>query len=160
LHRKIKDLKTKLCLLQGKNEPITETQDLELQEKNKIIEEILQYQPELKTLISLYKYNVKELQFHLSKLIEKKQKGELITYIKERKNIILKENIVIKEKGVTMQSEEKKTGKRGRQAEAGTYEAREFVSQGNVEKLLEPLTISAEAKARILKAIKFGLGVK
>jgi len=160
LHRKIKLLKNKLFTLQGKIEPINESQDLELQEKNKIIEEILKYQPELKHLLSLHKYNIKQLKFHLQKLIERKNKGEILTYIKGD-NTKIEENICIEKENKIIELKEKEVNMgKGRKAEAGTYEAREFVKAGNIEKLLEPCVISQEAKARILKAVKFGLGVK
>ena len=49
---------------------------------------------------------------------------------------------------------------KGRKAQAGTLEARKFVIDGNIEKFLETQQISADCKTRLLKAIKFGLGVK
>ena len=57
------------------------------------------------------------------------------------------------------------TKKRGRKAEAGTYEAREYVRAGNLDEVLKDQALvagelSEEAKARIIKAVKFGLGIK
>jgi hypothetical protein len=49
---------------------------------------------------------------------------------------------------------------KGRKAEAGTYEAREFVNKGLLDKLFADVKISNEAVARIIKATKFGLGIK
>jgi len=49
---------------------------------------------------------------------------------------------------------------KGRKAEAGTLEAREYVNSGAFEKLLDTTQISPEGKARLLKAVKFSLGIK
>lgn len=51
--------------------------------------------------------------------------------------------------------------RRGRSAGPGTEEARTYVNSGNFEKLLSSeTTLSAEAKIRILKAVKASLGIK
>lgn len=55
---------------------------------------------------------------------------------------------------------------KGRKAEAGTLEAREFVNNGRFLEVLTDGTkskeyrLSDEARARILKAVKFSLGIK
>jgi len=50
---------------------------------------------------------------------------------------------------------------RGRKAEAGTYEARDYVIKGCLDKLfIDKKDVSKEAIARIMKAVKFGLGIK
>lgn len=50
--------------------------------------------------------------------------------------------------------------KRGRTAGEGTLEAREMVNSGAFERLLATASISEVCKARILKAVKFNLGIK
>lgn len=49
---------------------------------------------------------------------------------------------------------------RGRKADAGTYEAREYIKSGKMAEVVEKLEIGADAKVRIMKAVKFGLGIK
>lgn len=49
---------------------------------------------------------------------------------------------------------------KGRQALAGTYEAREYVGSGKFDVVVNSLEISQEAKDRLMKATKFGLGIK
>jgi len=50
---------------------------------------------------------------------------------------------------------------KGRKAEAGTYEAREYVQKGFLDRLLADETNLTDAGAfRIIKAVKFGLGIK
>ena len=56
-----------------------------------------------------------------------------------------------------------KTKKRGRKALAGTYEARDYVNEGHLNEALTDINaqeLSNEARKRIIKAIKFGLGIK
>lgn len=51
--------------------------------------------------------------------------------------------------------------KRGRKAGVGTLEAREYVLNNGLDTLLESVNdLSLEAKNRIVKAVKFGLGIK
>lgn len=50
---------------------------------------------------------------------------------------------------------------RGRKAEAGTYEARKYVLDGCLDRLFaDEKDLSNEVVARIIKAVKFGLGIK
>lgn len=49
---------------------------------------------------------------------------------------------------------------KGRKAEAGTYEAREFAVTDKIDKMLKTSGMSADGQARTKKAILFGLGVK
>lgn len=50
---------------------------------------------------------------------------------------------------------------RGRKAEVGTYEARKYVLYGCLDRLFsDEKDLSNEACARIIKAVKFGLGIK
>ena len=49
---------------------------------------------------------------------------------------------------------------KGRKALAGTYEARDFVKSIAFNDWINSLALQPEAKARISKAIKFGLGIK
>lgn len=55
---------------------------------------------------------------------------------------------------------------RGRKAGTGTLEAREFVKTGQLEKVLKDPALVAdsslteEGAKRIIKAVKFGLGIK
>ena len=48
---------------------------------------------------------------------------------------------------------------KGRKAEAGTHEAREKIDI-IVNAIQKEVSLSAEAKARAIKAVKFGLGIK
>ena len=53
------------------------------------------------------------------------------------------------------------TKQRGRKAGAGTHEARKYVQEGGLDVLLaEVKDLSPEAVARIIKAVRFGLGIK
>lgn len=49
---------------------------------------------------------------------------------------------------------------KGRKALPGTYEARDFVRSTAFQDWIDSLALHPEAKARISKAIKFGLGIK
>ena len=49
---------------------------------------------------------------------------------------------------------------KGRKALPRTYEARGFVKSTAFEDWIDSLALQPEAKARISKAIKFGLGIK
>lgn len=49
---------------------------------------------------------------------------------------------------------------KGRKAEVGTYEAREYVTSKEFETWINTPKISQEAKDRIKKAVLFGLGIK
>jgi hypothetical protein len=48
---------------------------------------------------------------------------------------------------------------RGRKADKGTYEAREFVNSGKFDLLLGG-DMSEDCQQRLIKAVKFGLGIK
>ena len=53
------------------------------------------------------------------------------------------------------------TKKRGRKAGIGTLEARKYVIQGLMyERLAADKALSEEALARLIKAVKMGLGIK
>lgn len=49
---------------------------------------------------------------------------------------------------------------KGRQALPGTYEARDFVVSDQYETWLNKCPINADGKARIDRAVRFGLGIK
>lgn len=49
---------------------------------------------------------------------------------------------------------------KGRQAELGTYEARDYTVTKEFNKWIEKSGVSKDAQARIKKAIYFGLGIK
>lgn len=50
---------------------------------------------------------------------------------------------------------------RGRKADVGTYEARGYVLDGCLDRLLaDEKDLSNEGCARLIKAVKFGLGIK
>jgi len=50
---------------------------------------------------------------------------------------------------------------RGRKAESGTIEAREYINSGRLDGFISRIEdLSSEAKTRIIKAYKFGLGIK
>lgn len=49
---------------------------------------------------------------------------------------------------------------KGRKADAGTYEARDYVTSIEFEQWINTPKISQDAKDRIKKAVLFGLGVK
>lgn len=49
---------------------------------------------------------------------------------------------------------------KGRKAEPGTYEVREFVKTDAFTAMIDSVELSAEGKARLKKAILFGVGVK
>ena len=51
---------------------------------------------------------------------------------------------------------------RGRKASAGTHDARDYVNSGKFSALLnlEKGTINQETIDRIIKAVRFGLGIK
>jgi len=51
--------------------------------------------------------------------------------------------------------------KRGRKAGVGTTEAKKYVNEGLLDTLLEEVKdLSNEGRIRIIKAVKFGLGIK
>jgi len=53
------------------------------------------------------------------------------------------------------------TKQRGRKAGAGTQEAKDFVVRGKLDRFFaDRKDISDEGVARIMKAVKFGLGIK
>ena len=49
---------------------------------------------------------------------------------------------------------------KGRKALPGTYEARDFVNSIAFKDWIDCLRLQPDAKTRIIKAIKFGLGIK
>jgi len=50
---------------------------------------------------------------------------------------------------------------RGRKADKGTYEARDYVLKGCLDRLLaDEKNLSNEGCHRLIKAVKFGLGIK
>jgi hypothetical protein len=50
---------------------------------------------------------------------------------------------------------------RGRKADVGTYEARIWINKGYLENVLSDMSdLSQEGRVRIIKAVKFGLGIK
>ena len=49
---------------------------------------------------------------------------------------------------------------KGRKAGVGTHEARILIINGQVQQAIENINCSNEAKKRLLKAVKFGLGIK